>query len=175
MKSKQNMKSSFMNAPFRCAVSALMAFVFGILLEIHTAFAEENDAGTKVVEEVIDTVDATTAVADTVIKNIPVFLVRILTAGLIILIGVLAISLGKRIIQKLTSRPNKKTDKIRKTETMRSVLISLLRYLVSMIVVVSILTVAMSKPLIRLITMWFCPKICQKQRFPHTPIRGTIR
>ena len=55
----------------------------------------------------IDTVDATTAVADTVIKHTPVFLVRILTAGLIILIGVLAVSLGKRIIQKLTSRPNK--------------------------------------------------------------------
>ena len=70
----------------------------------------------------IDTVDATTAVADTVIKRTPVFLVRILTAGLIILIGVLAVSLGKRIIQKLTSRPNKKTDKIRKTETMRLVL-----------------------------------------------------
>ncbi len=136
-----HLKKSFMNPPFRCAVSALMASVPGGIIAIRTALAEESDAGTKVVEEVIDTVDATTAVADTVIKNLPVFLVRVLTAGLILLIGILAISLGKRIIHRLASRSTRKTNKIRKTETMRSILISLLRYLVSVIVVVSILTV----------------------------------
>ena len=136
-----HLKKSFMNPPFRCAVSALMASIPGGIIAIRTALAEESDAGTKVVEEVIDTVDATTAVADTVIKNLPVFLVRVLTAGLILLIGILAISLGKRIIHRLESRSTRKTNKIRKTETMRSILISLLRYLVSVIVVVSILTV----------------------------------
>ncbi len=136
-----SLKKSFMNLPFRYAVSAFMAFVSGMLFAIRTALAEESDAGTKVVEEVIDTVDATTIVADTVIKNLPVILVRILTAGLIILVGVLVINLGKRIIHKLTSRTNKKTNKIRKAETMRSVLISLLRYLVAVMVVVSVLTV----------------------------------
>ena len=141
MKSKMHLKKSFMNPPFRCAVSALMASIPGGIIAIRTALAEESDAGTKVVEEVIDTVDATTAVADTVIKNLPVFLVRVLTAGLILLIGILAISLGKRIIHRLASRSTRKTNKIRKTETMRSILISLLRYLVSVIVVVSILTV----------------------------------
>ena len=89
-----------MNLSVRCAVSALMASVPGGIIAIRTALAEESDvgikvveevidtsdAGTKVVEEVIDTVDATTAVADTVIKNLPVLLVRVLTAGLIILI-----------------------------------------------------------------------------------------
>ena len=136
-----HLKKSFMNLPFRCAVLALMASIPGGIIAIRTALAEESDAGTKVVEEVIDTVDATTAVADTVIKNLPVFLVRVLTAGLILLIGILAISLGKRIIHRLASRSTRKTNKIRKTETMRSILISLLRYLVSVIVVVSILTV----------------------------------
>ena len=126
---------------FRCIISTFIASMFETLSGIRAAVAEESDIGNTVVEEVIDTVDATTAVADTVIKHTPVFLVRILTAGLIILIGVLAVSLGKRIIQKLTSRPNKKTDKIRKTETMRSVLISLLRYLVSVIVAIAVLTV----------------------------------
>ena len=136
-----HLKKSFMNLPFRCAVSALMASIPGGIIAIRTALAEESDAGTKVVEEVIDTVDATTAVADTVIKNLPVFLVRVLTAGLILLIGILAISLGKRIIHRLAIRSTRKTNKIRKTETMRSILISFLRYLVSVIVVVSILTV----------------------------------
>ena len=126
---------------FSCIISTFIAPMFETLSGIRAAVAEESDIGNTVVEEVIDTVDATTAVADTVIKHTPVFLVRILTAGLIILIGVLAVSLGKRIIQKLTSRPNKKTDKIRKTETMRSVLISLLRYLVSVIVAIAVLTV----------------------------------
>ncbi len=130
-----------MNLPFRCAVSALISSVFGVLFEIRTAFAEESDAGTKVVEEVIDTVDATTAVASTFIKSLPVLLVRVLTAGLIILIGVLAISLGKRIIHKLTSRKRKDTNKIRKAETMRSILISLLQYLVFLIMLVAVLTV----------------------------------
>ena len=130
-----------MNLSVRCAVSALMATVPGGIIAIRTALAEESDVGIKVVEEVIDTVDATTAVADTVIKNLPVLLVRVLTAGLILLIGVLAISLGKYIINRLASRSTRKTNKIRKTETMRSILISLLRYLVSVIVVVSILTV----------------------------------
>ena len=141
MKSKMHLKKSFMNPPFRCAVSALMASIPGGIIAIRTALAEESDAGTKVVEEVIDTVDATTAVADTVIKNLPVFLVRVLTAGLILLIGILAISLGKRIIHRLAIRSTRKANKIRKTETMRSILISFLRYLVSVIVVVSILTV----------------------------------
>lgn len=130
-----------MNLPFRCAVSALMASVFGVLFEIRTAFAEESDAGTKVVEEVIDTVDATTAVASTFIKSLPVLLVRVLTAGLIILIGVLVISLGKRIIHKLTSRKRKDTNKIRRAETMRSILISLLQYLVFLIMLLAVLTV----------------------------------
>ncbi len=49
-----------MSLPFRYAVSAFMAFVSGMLFAIRTALAEESDAGTKVVEEVIDTVDATT-------------------------------------------------------------------------------------------------------------------
>lgn len=106
-----------------------------------TALAEESDARTRVVEEVIDTVDATAAVADTVINYLPVLLVRILTAGLILLIGVLAVSLGKRIIHSLVNRSSRKTNNIRKTETMRSILLSLLRYLVSVIVVVSVLTV----------------------------------
>lgn len=150
-----HLKKSFMNLPFRCAVSALIASVPGGIIAIRTALAEESDAGikaveevidtsdagTKVVEEVIDTVDATTAVANTVINNLPVLLVRVLTAGFILLIGVLAIIVGKYIINRLASRSNKKTNKIRKTETMRSILISLLRYLVSVIVVVSILTV----------------------------------
>lgn len=140
MRSELNQKS-YMNLPFRCAVSALMASVFGVLFEIRTAFAEESDAGTKVVEEVIDTVDATTAVASTFIKSLPVLLVRVLTAGLIILIGVLAISLGKRIIHKLASRKRKDTNKIRKAETMRSILISLLQYLVFLIMLVAVLTV----------------------------------
>ena len=118
-----------------------MVPVFGTLSGIHAAVAEESNIGNTVVEEVIDTVDATTAVADTVIKHTPVFLVRILTAGLIILIGVLTIGLGRHVIQKLISRPNKKADKVRKTETLRSVLISLLRYLVSVIVVAAVLTV----------------------------------
>ena len=130
-----------MKQPFRCAVSALVASVFGILFEIRIACAEESDIGNTVVEEVIDTVDATTTVADTVIKNLPVFMIRTLTAGLIILIGVLIISLGKHIIHKMTNRPNKKTYKIRKTETARSILISLLRYLVFVIVGIAILTV----------------------------------
>ncbi len=136
-----NMKSSWMNAPFCRAVSALMAFLSGILSGIRTTSAEESDTGPRVVEEVIDTVDATTAVADSDMKNLPVFLVRTLTAGLIILIGVLTVSLGKRIIHKLTSGQKKNTDQIRKTETARSTMISLLRYLVYMIALAAILTV----------------------------------
>ena len=132
---------SFAAVLFRCIMSTVTAPVFGALSGMHTAAAEESGIGNTVVEEVIDTVDATTAVADTVIKHAPVFLVRILTAGLIILAGVLAIGIGKRVIHKLTSRPGRKAEKIRKTETLRSVLISLLRYLVSVIATVAILTV----------------------------------
>lgn len=54
-----------MNLSVRCAVSAFMATVPGGIIAIRTALAEESDVGIKVVEEVIDTVDATTAVADT--------------------------------------------------------------------------------------------------------------
>ncbi len=141
MKPELNLKKTFMNLPFRCAVSARMASVFGVLFEIRTAFAEESDAGTQVIEEVIDTVDATAVVASTFIKSLPVLFVRVLTAGLIILIGVLTISLGKRIIHKLASRREKSSNKIRKAETMRSILISLLQYLVFLIMLVAILTV----------------------------------
>ena len=105
MKSELNLKKSFMNLRFRCAVSALMASVFGVLFEIRTAFAEESNAGTQVVEEVIDTVDATTAVASTFIKSFPVLFVRVLTAGLIILIGILTISLDQLSIKHNSEQP----------------------------------------------------------------------
>ena len=107
-----------------------------------SAMAETAGTEQKVVEEVIDAVDTATSVADRIVTRFPILVIRLLEAGLVILIGALVLRYGKRAIEMIL-RHHHDGDKqrLRRIDTLRSIITSVFNYLLFFAMVVVILTI----------------------------------
>ncbi len=113
-----------------------------VLSLFQPAMAEAGSAEQGVVEEVIDTVDTATYVADRVVTHIPILAVRLLEVALVLLIGALFLRLGKAVIEWLFRRYRRgNMQNERRINTFHSVFISVFHYLLFFTLVAIILSI----------------------------------
>ena len=107
------------------------------------AAAETGVSEQNVVEEVIDAVDTAATTADIVVTHLPILAIRLLEAGIVILVGALALRVGKTIISKLIwrCRIGRDAQNARRINTLRSITTSIFSYLLFFILAAVILAI----------------------------------
>ena len=93
-------------------------------------------------EEVINAVDMAATTGDIVVSRFPILAVRLLLAGLVILMGVIALRLGRMAIERLIRHPkNEDEQRSRQIRTLRSIITSVFSYLLFFALFIVVLSI----------------------------------